>query len=438
MEARMKRVILIIGMFAILGGLVFAVGPREKEGVELFLANVNPDDPTMGAWIAPFVAAHPDVKITEVPVDVQGATTITMDNRIKSGLPINAYVDYYSRAGKYTVHPVIKALDLAKYWPKADVDAFLPGTLDPYWIDGKLTAAPYAQMVVGMQINKTILKKAGYTLPAPEDWTMDEFLKMCAAVKKAKIPNTWATEMFAENRSGDWMYMGWVPAFGAELFANGYDKTTINSPEGLKLFEFWKMLQDKGYIPEEAAMMNDDNMIYDREAGLLAAAGARLGDYNNAEAMRGKIDQGIVTEPFESVYYPYPRSGDKMVPVLGTTTLVVGFDSGDEYINSLTAELLGCIVGKRAQEMFCQQPTSAVVPSRSDVDHGHTEQWFKDAQAIINQAGYFDVGGSLPVYNEIRGALFPQLQLLFTGEATPKEALELYEKALNDTLDLLK
>jgi len=437
-EVRMKRLILFIGMFALLGGLMFAAGDKEPEGVELFIAGYPFEIPDNARWIAPFVSAHPDVKLTEVMVNVDGATTISMDNRIKSGLPVNGYVDYFSRAGKYTAHPVLKALDLSKYWPKSEVDAFIPSTVAPYWIDGKLTAAPFGQLVVGMRINKTILEKAGYVLPAPDDWTIEEYLKMCEAVKQADIPDTWATMMFAENRSGDWHYMGWFPAFGAELFADGYDYTTVNSPEGLKVFEFWKMLQDEGYIPEEAAMLNDDHIIAAREGGLLATAGCRLADYNNPEILQSLIDQGALDEPFESVYYPFPRSGDTMVPVLGSTTIVVGFDSGDEYINSLTAELLGYMVGKEASELYGRLPGSASIPSRKDVDHGHTEQWFTDAQGIISKAGFFDVGGSLAVYNEIRACLFPQLQLLFTGEATPQEALDLYEKALNETLDLLK
>ncbi len=434
----MKRLILIIGMFALLGGLMFAAGDKEPEGIELFMAGPDVDDPTTIALLEPFVAAHPDVKLTSVSVDVQGATTITMDNRIKSGMPIHVYRDYFSRVGKYTKHPGIKVLDLSKYWDQSDIDAYMPGALDPYWVDGRLTTVPGAQRVVGMQINLTILEKVGYKLPPPEDWTLDEFMKMSKAVKKANLPDVWPTMMFAENRSGDWHYMGWFPTFGAQLFADGYDYTTINTPEGLKVFEFWKMLQDEGYIPEEAVMMNDDHLIAGREGGLLAAAGARFGDYNNPEYMQSKIDQGIIDEPFESIYYPFPRTGDKMTPVLSTYDLAVGFETEDEYVNELVAELVGCLMDKRAQEIHCRVPQSAVIPSRADVDHGHTEDWFNAGYDIIVQAGFFDVGGSLSLYNDIRSCLHPQLQLMFSGQATPQEALDRYEAALNEVLDLMK
>ena len=81
-EVRMKRLILFIGMFALLGGLMFAAGDKEPEGVELFIAGYPFEIPDNARWIAPFVAAHPDVKLTEVMVNVDGATTISMDYRI--------------------------------------------------------------------------------------------------------------------------------------------------------------------------------------------------------------------------------------------------------------------------------------------------------------------------------------------------------------------
>jgi len=444
----MRRLLLLTWMFAVLfGGLIFAAGVSEEaveepEPIALYVAGIDiNDEGLLASVVHSFRDAHPDVELVYVPVNVQGATTITMDGRIEADLPVHIYDDYYSRVGKYTNHPRLKALDLSRAMSKADLDAFLPGVLDPYWIDGKLTAVPLPQMVVGMEINLTVLDKAGYKLPPIKDWTIAEFVKMCAAVKRANIPDTWGSMMFAENRSGDFHYMGWFASFGAQLFADGYDHTTVNSPEGLKVFEFWKYLQENGYIPEEAAILNDDHIIAARTAGQLAAAGARLGWYDSPAFQQSLVDQGIISEPYKAVFYPYPKgSGVDSVPYLSTYNLVVAFDCGDEAINALSLELAGHISNAHGQSLLAS--VGKKIPSRSGVDvvfaPGEESGWWHEAKARIEAAGFFDVGGSLVCYNDIRACLFPELQRLFTGAATPAEALAGYEARLNAVLATLE
>jgi len=443
----MKRILAVFWMFALVCGLAWATGAPEavETGpLELYLAGtpVN-SDPNYAFAAQPFLDEYPDVQLIEVPIDVSDASTMSMDARLAANLPVHFYNDYYSRAGKYADPANYHPVNLADYWSAEDIADFYPDLIGPYWVDGKLTCAPWYQLIVGMQINLTVLEKVGYELPPVDEWTIDAFYEMAEAVKAAAIPEVWPTMMFAQNRSGDWHYMLWFASFGAKLFTdNDYSHTTVSSPEGLAVFEFWKDLQDRGLIPYEAAVMNDDHLINAREAGQLAAAGARLVNYNSTEAMASKVEQGLIDEPFESVFYPFPKAlGVEKVPLLSTYNLHVVFDTGDERVNEIAARFAWHMSNARSQEHFCSGPDSMAVPSRKSAvveKEGAEAALFAGGLALAQANGYFDVGGSLPVYNDIRGALFPQLQLLFSGKASPRQALELYEQALNEVVATLE
>ena len=458
-EVAMKKLLLFICMFVLLGGLVWSDGKAEEdkdtaEPIELFLAKPgNFEGPIWDAILEPFRKEYPDVILNHVPINVTDATAVTMDSRIAADMPVHFYSDYFSRTVGYLIPKSrgekIWALDLSKYWPQEEIDDFLPGILDPYWIDGELLATPEPIMMVAQRINLTLCEKVGYELPPPEDWTIVEFLKMCEAIKKAEIPESYGTLMFAENRSGDWMYMGWLSSFGAKLFEGGdYSKTVINTPAGMKLFTFWKMLQLEGYIPFEAAILNDDHMIYSRVAGLLGAAGGRNGWVEDPAYQQSLVDQGIIDKPYTTAFYPYPKvPGVNKVPVIATYTLHVAFGSEDEEINKIVARFAYHMNSAATQRIWTygirpEHMGSRGIPSRLSVpppfDEGEDMQWWIDAQAIMQENGVLDVGGSLSVYGDIRGSLFPVLQKLYTDKATPQEALDLYEAALNEVLATLE
>ena len=460
----MKRLLVFLWIFVLLCGFTFAAGKPEAaagegEPIKLYVANLNlnrPEAPMHDMIIRPFVAKYPNVEIVSIPISTTDASTVSMDSRLAAGLPVHFYNDYYSRAGKYADPKKYNPLDLAVYWPASEIDDFIPELLAPYLVDGSLYCAPWYQMIIGSHINLSLLEKAGYELPPPEDWTIAAFMEMAEAVKKADLAdNIWPTMMFAENRSGDWHYMLWFASFGTKLFTDGdYSRTTVNSPAGLATMTFWKDLQVQGYIPREAAIMNDDHLIAARGFGQLALAGARLGNYNNRAGQQKLIDQGAISEFFTSTFYPFPRApGVDTVPLLTSYNLHVAFDSGDEEINRLAAEFTWWVNNTRSQEMILSPPSAWQLPSRKSVvveKTGPGAEIYAAAVVFAQENGYYDVGGALTVYNEIRGALFPQLQLMFDdarirlekGEpkvlVTPQIALDLYEDAINAALATLE
>ena len=440
----MRRLSLVINLL-LLSCLLFAAGQQEEKPMELFIAGmgVGLGNPHYDYLMAPFIEEYPEVKLNHVPMNVKDATTMSMDMRIASGSPIHFYNDYFSRAGKYVIPKSAKgniwALDLSKYWD--DIDDFLPGALDPYWIDGELLGTPLPNMLVAMQVNLTILEKAGYVLPPIDDWTLEEFNTALSKTKAVNLPDVWPTMMFARNRSGDWHYMSYFSTFGAEIFANNdYTKSAVNTPAGLKVFEMWKSWQNEGLIPHEAAMLADDEFIPARDSGKLAFAGTRVGVpiQNQPGLLESLIEQGIIDEPYAIVHYNFPRApGVDKVPMLTQWNVNVAFGSEDEAVNEVVARFAWHANSTRSQlyairsnKNFVTRKSAGAAPFAVGEDYA----WWLDFKQMLLGNGPMDVGGTLPVYGKIRGALFPQLQKMFSDVVTPQEALDLYEAALNEVV----
>ena len=431
-----RRLAISILAILLLASFAFAGGQEEAGTIKLFIAlGADIASPTYDTRRQPFLAENPHVELEWVPINVADASTIGMDARIASGLPIHFYHDYMSRAGKFAVpkteeDQAIWALDLSKYID--DLDDYRPGVLDTLWKDGKIYAVPNGTLIVGQRLNLTVMENAGYKPPPAEGWTLEEFTKCAQKTKAAQIPDTYATLMFAENRSGDWMYMGWLASLGARLFDGGdYSKTIIDSPEGLKVFNFWKALQDTGFIPYDAAMMNDDHAIEYRNAGRLGVMGDRAGDVNNPVYQQQLVDAGMIEEPYKTAFYPYPKGPTvEKVPLFTSYELSVAFDTGTEEEKVMAARLVWHQTNTVAQSFLCNVNKLSTRKSVTGLD----QVWWREVNALVAANGVMDVGGHLGCYNEIRGAMFPVLQALFMDKASPAEAVKLYADVLNKIL----
>ena len=131
----MKRLLVFIGIFALLCGFMFARGAPGAEDVgeaapfKLYAANLevgNPERPVHDMLIAPFRAKYPDVEIVGIPISAVDASTVSMDSRLAAGLPVHFYNDYYSRAGKYADPKRYNPIDLAAYWPASEIEDIFP------------------------------------------------------------------------------------------------------------------------------------------------------------------------------------------------------------------------------------------------------------------------------------------------------------------------
>ncbi len=105
-----------------------------------------------------------------------------------------------------------------------------------------------------------MMKEIGYTVP--DNWTIDDFLKMAELVKQKYNGKKWATGMFAANQSGDYYINNWFASFGANWYNNkNYDKAVVADNGGAKVYEFYQTLVKNGYVPPNCATLNDDDYV---------------------------------------------------------------------------------------------------------------------------------------------------------------------------------
>lgn len=445
--ARSKLVISLL-VLILLGGLLFASGDQEEGPIELFIAGgaVGKEHPYYDYVRAPFEEEYPEVKLTDVPINVKDATTVTMSMRIASGLPTHFLNDYFSRVAQFAIPKSaggeIWALDLRKYWGEDEIADFKPGAIDPYTsASGEVNGVATSNMLVGMQLNKTILGKAGYALPGPDAWTLNEFMTALYKVKAVDLPEVWPTVLFAANMSGDYKYMGYFSTFGAELFRDkDYTKSTINTPAGLKTFELLKQLLDEGLVPPEAAMLQSVEYQNFLTSGKMAVGGARAGIpmQNNPKYAASLLEQGIIDELYETAFYNFPRApGVDKVPMGTQWNTIVAFGVEDEEVNKIAARFAWHYSNTRAQKYQCDnyhyfatRKSAMGIPAQLIDD----PRWWLDAQNMLVENGPMEIGGTLLNYIDIRASTFPQLQKLYTGKFTPQEALDAYEAALNEAV----
>lgn len=372
--------------------------------------------------IEKFNKDFPDVNVKHLLVDVTDGSTMSMDAMLAAGKAPNIYMDTLVRSSKYMT-PAF-ALDLTKY--VRDLKQYTD--LGPYTRNGKVYGLPTPGGAQGMAINLDIMAEIGYTVP--DNWTIDDFLKMAALVKAKYKGKKYATGMFAANQSGDYLINNWFFAFGAKYYPSGdYSHSILSSTGGEKAYEFFQLLDKNGYIPSGSGMLNDDDYALSWSIGEFAATAFFAGWMDSY--WKTAIEQGLIKAPFKVKYVPFPRASNvKTVPTYMANAAIVVHATGTEqdlwasrlaeYLNDATAQGL-------------MAPLKNMV-SRKDVKEKTDDIYLAQIDAIIKKGGILDVGLTSPKFSATRVVHFPILQKVLAGKLTPKEAIKAYEAKINEVM----
>lgn len=364
---------------------------------------------------------YPNVKVKWLTLDLSDGSTLTMDALLAAGTPPNVYVDSMVRASKYLVPEY--ALPLDNYI--RDLNQYYPASLEMFKVNGKQLGLPMTGSAQGMAINLDIMKEIGYTVP--DNWTIDDFLKMAELVKKKYNGKKWATGMFAANQSGDYFINNWFASFGANWYNNkNYDKAVVADNGGAKVYEFYQILVKNGYVPPNCATMNDDEYIEQWALGNLAASA--FFPHLCKPFFDSVIKQGLIDKPFNYKFVLFPRA--KGVTKVGTyanyyAIIVHKTGKPEDVIAARLAEYLNNpVTGNIFAEMGNVIDRKDVKPNTSDV---HIQQVAK----IVQENGIFDFGLSDRRFAERRAMQYPILQQVLMLKITPEAAIKKFQDALN-------
>ena len=363
---------------------------------------------------------YPNVKVKWLVLDLSDGSTLTMDALLAAGTPPNVYIDSTVRASKYMVPEY--ALPLDTYI--RDLDKYYPTSLEMFRVNGKLLGLPNNGSAQGMAINLDIMKEIGYTVP--DNWTIDDFLKMAELVKQKYNGKKWATGMFAGNQSGDYLINNWFASFGANWYNNkNYDKAVVADNGGAKVYEFYQTLVKNGYVPPNCATLVDDDYIIQWASGNLAAT-AFFPNWCKPY-FDTVIQQGIIDKPFNYKFVPFPRAkGVTKVGTYADYTAIVVHKTGkeeDKIAARLAEYLNNPVTGNLFAEMGCLVDRKDVKPC-SDVH-------FQQVTKIVQENGIFDFGLSDRRFTERRALQYPILQQVLMLKITPETAIKKFQDALS-------
>jgi ABC-type glycerol-3-phosphate transport system substrate-binding protein len=295
--------------------------------------------------------------------------------------------------------------------------------LAPYRKDGQLLALPFPGSAQAMVINLDMMDEIGYTVP--DNWTIDDFLKMAELVKAKYNGKKWATGMFAANQSGDYLINQWFASFGVSFYGSaGYDVSTIADTGGVKVYEFFNLLNAKGYIPPNSAALTDDDYVLQFSDGLLAATAmfpSWMPVYWDVS-----IKQGTIDKPFRVKYVLFPRGPSvTKVPAYFSGAAIIVIQTGTE-IDKAAAYFAEVWNGKKAQAYVA---TSGTMATRKDVPPNQ-DQYLLQIADIVAKHGTQDVGLTDSRFTERRAQQFPILQRLLAGKVSPADAIREYQDKL--------
>jgi ABC-type glycerol-3-phosphate transport system substrate-binding protein len=363
-----------------------------------------------------FAKFYPQAKINWIKLDLSDGSTLTMDAMLAAGEAPDLYLDSPVRASKYMIP------EFAAVMPKSLVDVFTPSSV--FYIGGKPLGVLINGSAQGMCINLDIMKDIGYTVKP--DWTINDFLYMAELVKQKYGGKKFATGMFAANQSGDYLLNNWYASFGVKWYENGkYDKSFVAKNGGEKVYEFYQTLVKNGYVPPNAATLNDDDYAADWAIGKFAATAFFPGW--TKPYFDTAIQQKLIEKPFEYTFVPFPRASKDIVPGTYVNGSVAVLHKSSANKEAMVAKLVQCmntveIANKVAEKNIVANVKGAKLPA---------DPYIAQTATIMATNGVHDFGLFDRRFTERRSLQYPILQQVLNFKLTPKEAIEKFEKALN-------
>ncbi len=434
----MRKLILIL-IALLVAGALFAASETE-EIYELILVDSGatswdraPDaydtkglDSFQELLIAEFEEENPNVTVTYIHRDVtQGSMTV--DALFAKGTPPDVWID----AGGY-FRDLFNLEDLLPLEEYIDVSVYQDHLIDMYTFDGHVFALTAANIATGLAVNLSMLEDIGYTLPAQEDWTVDEYIRLA---KLLKADGQYVTTVFTQEGFGAWMYP-WIHAFGGELFADGdYSRVAINTPESREALEWLKMLVDEGYAMPYPNEVDDDITVDLFTTGKLFSAMMQNG--HTEYWMPEQVRNGTLEEEFEYTFIEFPHAeGVAHTKLFGYQTVITARQSGDEARNLLTIALLEKFSGVR-QQTYMSTLTGGF-PSLKDFEMPNVgtaaSPWKQAIAEIAPAAGLMDLGGMHPRAQEAMDAATIPIQEYMANEISAQQFLDTFETEANKIL----
>lgn len=287
---------------------------------------------------------------------------------------------------------------------------------------------PFSNNPGTLAYNADLLKAAGLEKYISGEfdiatWTLEDY-KVILETIKSKLPGVAPMGLFAKNNQADTWNLAYLRMFGSPFF--GPDgKLVANDEAAVKGLTFIDDLRKQGLTTPGAESLTSNDVLGLFQNQKLAICFTNSILFNNvkndmAAGKIGKFDIRLANIPGEKAPLSFTY-------VTGASV----FNTGNE------AKMAAA---KKFVQFFSSNPelvkaSKNGIPVRESVASAVAGDLPYLAAYQANAKYIFNFSNNTPGYTELRNILFPELQAVYTGQKTPKEALDSYVEQGNKIIE---
>ncbi|PNV63897.1 hypothetical protein C0033_00770 [Clostridium sp. chh4-2] len=297
-------------------------------------------------------------------------------------------------------------------------------------VNGNVYCYPFAQGLGFLAYNADMFRQAGlddyigdkYSFA---NWSPDDYLSIIKTLKENLDEGIVPTNVWCKGTDGDTWNQLFLRMFGAEWFdENG--KVIVNEDErAVQALQYLKDIYDAGYTNADPSTVKSSEVRANMNNLLTAIAPFQQGTVLVAE---DAMNAGSSPEyDLRVAYIPGEENPQVFSYVYGFCVI----DTGNETAQQVVKDYLTWLntepnLMKEASRMgFVRE---SMISSDADTD-SRKEAYLDAMQYIVN------FNNNTIAYTQLRNALYPQLQAVYAGDKTPKEALNDYAAEANQIIE---
>ncbi|MEH3090057.1 MAG: extracellular solute-binding protein [Microbacterium arborescens] len=263
--------------------------------------------------------------------------------------------------------------------------------------DGKVKALPTTLTGVGMFINKTLWDQAGVAYPTTldEQWTWDEYVQ-----RATEVVDKTDAEFGAVMDSSAHRLRAFLFEFGSQGVTEQSDGTWALDSEGAKALEYFKKLNDDGFMPKAVWAAGDDPSATFKSGRV---AGYMSGVWQIADFQSNIKD-------FEWLSVPLPQQPVRSTNY-GAASWIVAYDGTG--VEQETLDFVKWMYQPENYRAYCE--VSGCLPAVEDLDVTYE----KDAYAFDLYNGEIAASPEIAARQTVDG-----LKNSYTGLAIDSEPLK--------------
>ncbi len=313
------------------------------------------------------------------------------------------YEGYFNMATYIYTGRMVPLDDIISDEMKDDIDGSL---WDMSQAKGRTYMIPFLSLQNTYVYNKELFRQAGLEKylskqDVIQNWSLDEWEEILAALKENLPENIYVMPMYAKNNQGDTHTMTLIRSKGSSFFdENG--KFHLNTEEGIAGLQWIKDNADKGYYPpycEDLEISDITELFYNGQSVFMIG--------NNANNSVIPFDYGVVNFPGGEGGY--------------ATSFVTGFsvfDNGDEKKLETAKEFVKYIYETEAWTDY----SAGAIPASKKTADKYSNQIHMLKEYYQNNANVVNFTANNPNWRGVREAFYPHIQKLLRGDESASEA----------------